>query len=271
MWRNSFWEWWEQSSGFVIGPILVIAGVVLNRVVVTITTTTHIVDDLSVALFIGGILTMTVDPFVKRKARREATRDIFHHMLGYSLPEIIRERLQEIVERTRFYRKNTTIYINLLEEGDVLVFATEMEFEMFNPTPHGLCFEPHLQFENGEHAELKSVTCFEEADYGKNAVLTATKISPGSLEYRGKGVVIPSQGSRRFKYQYVVKYPMSLGFFYPNFQYPTIGLALTIKSPKSLTVRATPAEFESTGEWRYPNRLFMPHEHIDIVWEKAND
>jgi hypothetical protein len=88
------------------------------------------------------------------------------------------------------------------------------------------------------------------------------------MEYRGKEVAIPSEMSERFKYEYEVKYPTSMGFMYPNFQYPTVGLELTIKAPKDFTFMATPAEFESEGEWRYPNKLFMPGEHLDIVWRK---
>jgi hypothetical protein len=224
-------------------------------------------SELTVALVIAGLLTATVDPIIKRKARAEATRDIFHYMLGYSLPLVIRERLQKIVEETKFYRQNTTMYISLVEENDLLAFYIQMEFEIVNPTPHSLVFTPLIQFEKGEHAELKSVTCFEHLGYGMNASLTP--IGLGSLQYRGLPVPIPSEGSRRFKYEFVVRYPTSLGFFYPNFQYPTIGLSLTIRAPEGINVHATAAEYQAHGEWRYVTRLFMPHEHLDIVWDKA--
>jgi hypothetical protein len=48
-----------------------------------------------------------------------------------------------------------------------------------------------------------------------------------------------------------------------------VGLELTIKAPEDLEVMATPAEFASDGEWRYPKKLFMPGEHLDIVWKRA--
>lgn len=267
MWRNNLWEWLEQYSGYAFGPILIGVSLIFGRFVVPLYSS-RLMDDLTVALMIAGILTTTVDPFLKSRARREATRDIFHHMLGFSLPEIIRERLQNTVEKTKIYRKGTTLHIVMSKEGDLAVFDVEMEFEVVNPTPHAFSFSPHLQFEKGELALLRSVTCFEEPECGKNAKLSPSQSGLGSVEFRGRVVSIPSSGSLRFKYEYVVKYPVSLGFWYPNFQYPTIGLALTLKSPPNFRVKATAADNESPGEWRYPNKLFMPGEHLDIVWDK---
>jgi hypothetical protein len=98
--RNEFWAWWGQYSGYVLGPVLVIIAALVNKFIRPYWAT-HFMDDFIVALFIAGILAATVDPFIKRQARREATLDIFHHMLGYSLPRVIRERLQQIVKETK--------------------------------------------------------------------------------------------------------------------------------------------------------------------------
>lgn len=270
MWRNKFWEWMEQYSGYVFGPALIIVSLLIGHYIYPIYPS-RLWDEVVVAVMIAGILTSTVDPFMKRQARREATRDIFQHMLGFSLPEVIRERLQNTVEKTKLYRENMTQHIVMSEEGDLVVFNVETEFKMVNPTPHAVAFSPYLQFERGESASLMSVTCFEYPNCGENATLSPSNSGIGSLEFRGKTVNIPpSGGSLRFKYEYLVKYPASLGFWYPNFQYPTIGLALTIKAPSNFAVRATPADNESPGEWRYPNKLFMPGEHLDIAWDKIS-
>jgi hypothetical protein len=267
MWRNNFWNWWEQNSGYIFGPCLIVIAWLIARYIEPCHPN-RFVNEIVIALMIAGILAITVDPFIKRRARREATRDIFHHMLGFSLPPIIRERLQDTVEKTKFYRRNMIQHIVMSEDGNSVVFAIETEFEVVNPTPHTIAFPPLLQFEKGERAILKTVTCFEESDYDRRAKLSSSKGGLGAVEYRGKEVKIPAGGSRRFKCEYSVKYPTSMGFFYPNFNYPTIGLSLTIKAPSNFRVRATSAESESPGEWRYPNRLFMPSEHLEIVWEK---
>jgi hypothetical protein len=53
----------------------------------------------------------------------------------------------------------------MTEEGDLVKFDVQMEFEVVNPTPHTLDFNPTFQFEKGERHELKSVICFGDAKY----------------------------------------------------------------------------------------------------------
>jgi len=267
MWRNRFWDLWGHYSGYVIGPVLIAISWLLSHFVRPYYST-HFLDDLVVALLIAGLLAVAVDPFVKRRSHRDATRDIFHHMLGYSLPDVIRERLQNTVEQTKVYRKNLVEHIVLVEDGDSLMFDTEVEFEVVNPTPHDLAFLPRMEFETSEQPVLKSLTCFGESKCGKNAKVLATSNGMG-FHCEGSTVVVPSGGSRKFKYEYSVRYPTALGFYYPHFKYPTIGLALTIKAPANIKVRATPADYEANGEWRYPNRLFMPGEQFGIIWERT--
>ena len=155
--RNKFWDLWDQFSAFLLGPALVICAIAVNKLIEP-RFPNRFTEELSVALLIAGILTMTVDPFIKRRARAEATRDIFHHLLGFNLPLIIRERLQEMVEKTKLYRRGTTLHMVMSESGDSVVFDVEMEFEVVNPTPHALDFEPLLQFEKGE-GTLNSPGC----------------------------------------------------------------------------------------------------------------
>jgi hypothetical protein len=140
-----------------------------------------------------------------------------------------------------------------------------------NPTQHILDFEPLVQFEKGERPELTSIIHFGDRNYEKDAKLTESVGGLGALEYRGKGVPIPSGGRETFKYEYSVKYPTSLGFYSPNFGAPTIGMTLTIKHPANFKVLATKSDLESPpGEWKYPKRLWMQGEHLEIVWEKIS-
>ena len=113
---------------------------------------THFVDDLIVALFIAGLLTLTVDPFIKKQARKEAMRDIFHHMLCFSLPDKIRERLQEIAETTKLYRKGMKQHIVMSGDGDFVAFDVKTEFYVVNPTKHPQWFPALI------HARRKMIT-----------------------------------------------------------------------------------------------------------------
>jgi hypothetical protein len=264
MWRNTFWKFWKRWSGILIGLCLIVSGSLL-----LIFVRAGILRDFGTALLISGILTVTVDPYIKGKTQRETALDIFHHMLGYSLPEQIQDRLKHIVETTEWYRKGATMRCVVSEAGDFLVWDVELEYEIVNATAHTLGFRPTLGFERPERPVLKKVICFDDPEYGKDLALRSIPGEPETLTFRGEPLATASQGSRRLKYEFSVQYPTASGLFYHHFKYPTIGFALTIKSPETLTVTADGAELESPGEWRYVSRLFMPGEFIQVRWERA--
>src|SRR5882757_4428101 len=228
MWRNVFWKFWKKWSGIVVGVFLIIIGSWFLLFVQA-----SIVRDFGTAVLISGILTVTVDPYIKGKTQRETAVDIFHHMLGFKLPEQIQERLKHIVETTEWYRTDTAIHCVVSESGENVFFAIEQEFGIVNATQHTLCFEPIMEFERTEHPQLGRVVCFNEPDYGKEAALNPDPNEPKALAYHGKPLRIEAGGNRRFKYEYRVQYPMASGVFSLHFKYPTIGLSLTVKSPET--------------------------------------
>lgn len=260
--RQSFWKWWDKYSAIIVGPLLIGVGLLVGTL-----SDAAIVQEFRVALVIAGILAITVDPLIKGKAHREAVRDVFHHILGFNLPLQIRNRLLQIVTKTTLYRDNTALRVALSESGDWLVFDVEMEYEVVNPTLYTVPFGPRLEFEKGEHPTLKSVTCFGEPNYGSGAVLEPKNTEPSVIAYHGRAIDLAPTEHRRFKFEYTMEYPLVLGFYIQHFQYPTIGLALTVKHPASLVVTATPAQSQSDGEWRYTT-LFMPGDYMQIKWER---
>ncbi|HYL62096.1 MAG TPA: hypothetical protein VE077_05690 [Candidatus Methylomirabilis sp.] len=260
--RRSFWKWWDEYNAIIVGPLLVAVGLLVGTF-----SEAAILQELRVALVIAGVLAVTVDPLIKGKAHREAVRDVFHHILGFSLPLPIRDRLLDIVKNTTLYRENAAMRVALSESGERLVFDVEMEYEVVNPTLHTEPFQPRMEFETGEHPTLRSVTCFGEPDYGTGATLEHKKTEPSVIGYWGRKIYLASAQRRRFKLEYTMEYPLALGFYIQHFQYPTIGLALTINHSAGLVVTATPAQSQSDGEWRY-TRLFMPGDYMQIKWER---
>jgi hypothetical protein len=264
MWRNTFWALWKKWSGFVVGAILILVGSLM-----LLFRPQSLARDFGIALLIAGVLTVTVDPYIKGKAQRETARDIFHHMLGYGLPEQIQNRLREIVETTEWYRTDMDVRYAVSESSDSVLFETEQEFTITNATNHDLDFEPAMEFEKTEYPVLRRVICFQDKGYGREAALRPHTMEPRAVEYRGKPLKIEAGGKRRFKYEYRIQYPIASGVFSLHFKYPTIGLALSVKSPEGLRVTASPAAQECVGEWRYVDRLFMPGDHTEIRWEKV--
>jgi len=264
MWRNRFWKFWRQWSGFVLAAFLILIGTLI-----LIFSQQNIARDFGIAFLIAGVLTVTVDPYIKGKAQRETALDIFHHMLGFKLPDKIQERLKHIVETTEWYRTNSVIHCVVSESGENLFFDMEQEFEIVNATQHTLSFQPTMEFERTEYPVLQRVICFDVVGYGKDATLRPDPKEPKALAYYGEPINIEPAGKRRIKYEYRVRYPFASGVFTIHFKYPTIGLSLTIKSTETLKLTASAAEFECQGEWRYADKLFMPGDHTEIRWERV--
>ncbi len=95
---------------------------------------------------------------------------------------------------TKLYRQNLIEHVVIVEVRDSLIFETEVEFEVVNPTPHDLSFLPHIEFEKSEEPILKSLTCFGEPNCGRRA-----KIEPFRMgfECKGTAIVIPSGETSR--------------------------------------------------------------------------
>jgi hypothetical protein len=264
MWRNIFWRFWKKWSGLVVGAFLIVVGCLVLPFAQA-----SIARDFGIALLISGILTVTVDPYIKGKTQRETALDIFHHMLVFKLPEQIQERLRHIVETTKWYRTGTTMHCVVSESEENVFFEIEQEFGIVNATQHTLCFEPVMEIERTEHPVLRRVLCFDDPEYAKEAELRPDPKEPMALAYHGKPLKIEPGVKRRFKYENRIQYPFASGVFSLHFKYPTIGHSLTVKSPENLEITASPAKLECPGEWRYVDQLFMPGDHTEIRWDKV--
>ena len=61
----------------------------------------------SEGVFVSGILSLTVDLYLKQRLQMEAARDIFRHLLGFELRTEIRAALTDFLFNTnRYYEKS---------------------------------------------------------------------------------------------------------------------------------------------------------------------
>ena len=184
------WSKVVEWAGVLIGAVLMIGGGVgmwccpsgLGR-------------SLSEAFFIAGVLTIAVDPILKRRMLKEASKDIFHHLLGFGLPEAIRDRLRQIVNNTDLYRKDMTMTCSFSETGTGIRVDFETRYEVINPTPRTRPFRQYLAFEKAEHPELRSVALSGVSNYGKDAKFVPRGGEEFVLEYRGRGVKIKPESA----------------------------------------------------------------------------
>lgn len=222
--------------------------------------------------FVAGIVTITVDPFLKRRLLRETSKDIFSHMIGFGLPQEIQHRIKEIALGTNLYRKNMEMSYTFERREHDMYIECDYQFDVINPSNQSMPYSQRMEFEKLEHATLLSVSCsLLGDDYGKDARLHQ-RTSDELFTWEGPAVNIPPASSgiaTRFRGQFSIVRPPS-DFHFQHFAHPTIGLTLRIvKRPDNLRVSGTPADPPiREKEWIY-QRLYMPGQHIQMRWEET--
>ena len=81
--RKKFRDFFESYPGPLVGSILIAFSIFLSELMAfKLIEESHTLNGLVEAAMIAGLLAVFVDPLVKAKAHKDATRDIFHHILG---------------------------------------------------------------------------------------------------------------------------------------------------------------------------------------------
>ena len=98
----------------------------------------EIISALGEALLSAGVLTLLVDPFLKARLLREASRSTFEHMIGFDNEPQLRERIRNIAFETKLYRRDykLTCKIAPLESGLGIALIFQAEGEVLNQSLH---------------------------------------------------------------------------------------------------------------------------------------
>jgi hypothetical protein len=108
------------------------------------------------SLLIAGLLALVVDPALKREFLKEASKGVFHLMLGFDQPAEIRERLRDIVFDTKLYRESFEIKCRIARQADgTAKLYFESSYYVVNPTPEDQKYCHRVQFEEGERPSLE--------------------------------------------------------------------------------------------------------------------
>jgi hypothetical protein len=259
-------KWVSEWLGLILGVALIAFGLWSYWKIQS-----PFVRGLAEPALIAGILTVTVDPFLKRRLLKGASQDIFHHMLGFGLPDEIKERIKKIALTTNVYRKDMEIDCDFIPIDDGVRIDFEYKFWVVNPSNSTIKFSQYFEFENQEQAVLTSISCSDrKGDYGKHLALNL-RADDELMIYKGPPVNIPPEKpNHRISFRARFSITRHLSDFHPQyFTHPTIGFTLRIRNhPSNLRITASPADSTLDNEWIY-NRLFMPGDHIEMRWEKT--
>jgi hypothetical protein len=258
---------------WVVGVVLIIVGVALSIVLPWKFPRTGFLKPFGEAATIAGLLAIAVDPFLKRRLLKEATKDIFFYILGYNQHQRIKDRLYEIVTTTNMFRKDFRLKCTLAwADSSSIRLDFEYEFELINPSNNTQEFQQELEFQKSEKPVVHSMTFIPSNGIGydvKDKPVVRREGHDGVLYAAGdKLKIAPTSDSERYRFYatYSVTYPFEI-YFAQHFGRPTIGVELTIEKPDDLVAFARDAQNHQGSHWVY-NILFMPGDHINIRWEK---
>ncbi len=263
---------WKAWIGPTIGGLLIVAGItgLLWRSIAGhfgwICCPSDIFLDLWKAMFIAGVVTVAVDPFLKRRLLKEASTDIFHHLLGFDLPKEIRESLRDFLFQNRSYRENVIIDVHAETASDGLVDVMwSMRWDVVAVATTE--YRQHASFEEADQGRIleASVTSNSHSKLHYTApLLTTNKKEPMVSAWSGKKIKLKNGDVLHAYLKFVTRGPLT-GYFVNNFASSTINPRVKVSSSDDLEIYASQADQQVGNEYIY-RKVFVPSDHIQIRW-----
>jgi len=223
------------------------------------------------AAVIAALLVFLVDPFLKARLLKEASKDIFRYMLGFDQQPEIKQRLRELVFETKLFRRNFNLRCVFIPEGDKMRLDMDVSFEVFNPTAEVQKYTHATQFERVEYPESRVMSLISEAgNYSRNDVPFKPKEDDIEVLEAKAGHVNIEPSSKNISYRFSSGFSLlyPLEFFHAvHVGTPTIGMRIEVFPPEGFRVTASQTPTCTENIWQYDG-LFMPGQHVDIRWER---
>jgi hypothetical protein len=235
--------------------------------------TLHSVAD---GFFIAGVLMLFVDPLLKKQFFKEASKGIFVHLLGFEHHPQVKDKLKELVFETKLLRARFDARITVEPlPNDRYGVTVDYDSEIINPTNTAVSFDPYLEFDAGQHAEVLRMS-FTSTDQKAcanelNPPLKEKKDDPGVLSAKLKNVDVKPSSSQ-VTYHGSGTYRIDVGYPFYSFYMgiPTLRASIRLTVPDGYDVSATPADAENPNYWEY-HKIRMVGDHFTIRWKRHNE
>jgi hypothetical protein len=226
---------------------------------------------LSDAAIVAGVVTVAVDPFVKRKLVGEISKDIFRYLLGFELPKAIRDALQDHLFKTANYREDVQIEAEVASVGDhvdVVMTATGKVVAIKDCK-----YNQYAAFEESEQGQVLGASIQGNRDSSKDYVLTSDNIvllpKPDEpMVFEWNGATVEMRAGEKLSYRLQTKIQRArFDFLVQNFGAAILGGTIVrVSGSDDLEVTASKSERLTGNEYSY-ERVFLPGDHIQIRWK----
>src|SRR6266496_926537 len=214
------------------------------------------------ALVIAAILALFVDPFLKDHLLREASKNIFEHLLGFDQEPEIRQKLKEVAFQTTLYRRNFRIEYRLEPLGnDRVSFHINNECHVINPTPSKRPYQAQWTFNPAESpGECQASFVMDDGSISDPKTYDCSTLPNGHLQANADSVDIPPLDAKGRRYFSSISCQAPRDWFHVfYFGLPTIDVTVVANAPEGWTVWVLGQKFTKTNKtlWHNPG-LYMP-------------
>jgi len=264
-------EWWVTILAVLVAVAALLAVVYLHG---------GVLRSLSEAIFLAATLTVTVDPFLKRRLQKDVAKDIFHHLLGIDLPPEIRDAFQKALFGHDNYRKDFDVDVNARRSSNASV-SLEVAIRSKVIAVRETNYEQILASEESENARLlqasvtcdlnptKNYSCSQAGAAQSAAELTMKPKENEPMAFEWKGRKIPMRKGEVISTY--LKFNITRGirdFWTLSFSSPTIYPRVRVTCSAELTITASRSEQvqQNGNEYNY-REVFVPGGNIVVRWE----
>lgn len=232
----------------------------------------RIVSTAADALLIAGILTLGVDPLLKRDLLRDAAQGIFFHVFGFDQHPQVKDKLREIVYDTKLLRTKLSTVLTVEPVPDGFWLTVDYESEIINSTNTPVNYEPSIDWDMAHKPEVLRMA-FTSSD-GRikwtEKRLTLEQYEPGvqkakphrvKLQPSRKGVSYHGSGT----YRIFTKH----GYFITYTGLPTLQTCTRVVIPDGYEVSATKADVCNEKYWQW-DEIQIRGDHTSIRWRKKD-
>jgi hypothetical protein len=228
------------------------------------------------ALMIAAILAFTVDKFVKEHFIYDVSRDVFHYIVGYDVPDEIKLKIKELLQIS-IVAVHKMIELRIQHKGktSVAVFV-QVEWAVRNLSHLKREYTPRISVLRSDRPvflrhQVISKT-YSYSDDGDTLTKRVLRREDSAVdECVGEPLEIEPYsdvGEFRIRWEYSVTQPKE-HYHLDGFGTPTIGLTVRVARPPDIDVDVI-GDFKHVGNEWSTDRLFDRGEFVTIQWRPKN-
>lgn len=222
------------------------------------------------AICIASALTLTVDPFVKKRLTHEVNKSIFYHVIGFDLPPAMQERLRTYLRALEYYRESLAITAKALRvEGDEVMMEITLEGQVVALTR---CkYAPSLEFEDTEHGEVQELWARRTGETKKliewkaSDPLAVTHRDPMTTGYNAPVAKLKTGDTLESFFRFTLR-QRKQDYWVQTFGTTTLKTTVTLMPLPNMKMYASHKPVSSDNKYEY-DRVFIIGEDIRIRWK----